>query len=147
VGAARTQGLALPEVDEFTAHAGRGVTARVDGQVIGVGSPHALLPDLATAEATAATAVVNAKNATKLVGRRESWAPSRRSTSPSRRAARRAARLAAAPFETFGLAGGQMGAPTVNPMGGWAGCCPGAVDGLDAALAVVGINPVLLDDL
>jgi heavy metal translocating P-type ATPase len=60
VGAARTQGLALPEVDEFTAHAGRGVTARVDGQVIGVGSPHALLPDPATAEATAATAMVNA---------------------------------------------------------------------------------------
>jgi heavy metal translocating P-type ATPase len=59
VGAARTQGLALPEVDEFTAHAGRGVTARVDGQVIGVGSPHALLPDLPTVEASAATAVVN----------------------------------------------------------------------------------------
>lgn len=32
-----------------------------------------------------------------------------------------AAALAAAPFETFGLAGGQMGAPTVNVMGGWAG--------------------------
>jgi cation-transporting P-type ATPase J len=60
VGAARTQGLALPEVDEFTAHPGRGVTARIDGRVIGVGSPPALLPDLDTADITAATAVVNA---------------------------------------------------------------------------------------
>jgi hypothetical protein len=31
------------------------------------------------------------------------------------------AALAAAPFETFGLSGGQMGAPQVNPMGGWVG--------------------------
>lgn len=60
LGAARTQGLALPEADEFTAHPGRGVTARVEGRVIGVGSPHALLADLDTAETTAATAVVDA---------------------------------------------------------------------------------------
>ena len=58
VGAARTQGLALPEVDEFIAHPGRGVTARVDGRVIAVGSPHALLPDLD--DTAAVTAVVNA---------------------------------------------------------------------------------------
>jgi len=32
-----------------------------------------------------------------------------------------AAALATAPFETLGLQGGQMGAPTVNPMGGWIG--------------------------
>jgi hypothetical protein len=32
-----------------------------------------------------------------------------------------AATLASAPFETFGLGGGMMGAPTVNPMGGWIG--------------------------
>jgi hypothetical protein len=31
------------------------------------------------------------------------------------------AALATAPFETFGLGGGMMGAPTVNPMGGWIG--------------------------
>ncbi len=31
------------------------------------------------------------------------------------------ATLAAAPFETFGLSGGQMGAPQVNPLGGWVG--------------------------
>ena len=29
--------------------------------------------------------------------------------------------LATAPFEEFGLAGGMMGAPQVNPMGGWIG--------------------------
>lgn len=32
-----------------------------------------------------------------------------------------ASALIAAPFETFGLSGGQMGAPSVNPMGGWIG--------------------------
>jgi heavy metal translocating P-type ATPase len=58
VGAARTQGLALPEVDEFIAHPGRGVTARVNGRVIGVGSPHALLPNLD--DTATVTAVVNA---------------------------------------------------------------------------------------
>jgi hypothetical protein len=31
------------------------------------------------------------------------------------------AALATAPFETFGLQGGMMGAPQVNPMGGWIG--------------------------
>lgn len=31
------------------------------------------------------------------------------------------ATLAAAPFEEFGLGGGMMGAPQVNPMGGWIG--------------------------
>jgi hypothetical protein len=37
------------------------------------------------------------------------------------KASQNIAALATAPFETFGLQGGQMGAPTVNPMGGWIG--------------------------
>jgi heavy metal translocating P-type ATPase len=61
VRAARTQGLQLPQVDEFTAYPGRGVTACVGDRLIGVGSPSAVLPDLDTAEAAAAaTAAVNA---------------------------------------------------------------------------------------
>lgn len=56
VGAAQARGLRCPEVEEFTAHPGRGVTARVDGQVIGVGSPAALLTD----SSASATAAVNA---------------------------------------------------------------------------------------
>ncbi|MCV6987052.1 heavy metal translocating P-type ATPase [Mycobacterium shinjukuense] len=55
VAAARARGLDLPPVEVFTAHPGRGVTARVDGQVVGVGSPQALLPtDIAGGELTAA---------------------------------------------------------------------------------------------
>ncbi|WP_142383322.1 heavy metal translocating P-type ATPase [Mycobacterium intracellulare] len=56
VDAARAQGLVLPEAEDFTARAGRGVTARINGRVIGVGSPHAQLPD----GDNAAIAVVNA---------------------------------------------------------------------------------------
>lgn len=37
------------------------------------------------------------------------------------KASQSAAALATAPFETLGLAGGMMGAPKVNPMGGWIG--------------------------
>lgn len=37
------------------------------------------------------------------------------------KASQNVAALATAPFETLGLSGGQMGAPTVNPMGGWIG--------------------------
>ena len=40
-----------------------------------------------------------------------------------------ASALIAAPFETFGLTGGQMGAPTVNPMGGWPGKILGGLIG------------------
>ncbi|MGA9489447.1 MAG: heavy metal translocating P-type ATPase [Mycobacterium sp.] len=54
--AAHTRGLTVPDVDEFAAHPGRGVTARINGRLIGVGSPHALLADLDAA----ATAVVTA---------------------------------------------------------------------------------------
>jgi cation-transporting P-type ATPase J len=57
VSAARARGLAVPDADAFTAHPGRGVTARVDGQVIGVGSPHAVLAEL-DAAATAAIAAM-----------------------------------------------------------------------------------------
>jgi heavy metal translocating P-type ATPase len=56
IGAARTRKLVLPEAERFTARPGRGVTARVNGRVIGVGSPHAQLPE----GDTAAIAVVNA---------------------------------------------------------------------------------------
>ncbi|MET9027183.1 heavy metal translocating P-type ATPase [Nocardia sp. NPDC004168] len=44
VRAARTRELRLPEVTEFTAHPGRGVTARVGDRLIGVGSPAAWEP-------------------------------------------------------------------------------------------------------
>jgi hypothetical protein len=37
------------------------------------------------------------------------------------KASQNVAALATMPFETFGLSGGQMGAPQVNPMGGWIG--------------------------
>jgi P-type E1-E2 ATPase len=57
VRAARDRGLDLPEADEFAAQPGRGVTARVDGRLIGVGSPAALLPELDGSAETAAAAV------------------------------------------------------------------------------------------
>lgn len=70
VSAARTRGLMLAEVDEFTAHPGRGVTARVDGQVIGVGAPHALLADL-DAPVTAAVTAIQVQGHTAVVVTRE----------------------------------------------------------------------------
>lgn len=42
VRAAHDRGLRPPYPEEFTAHPGRGVTARVDGHVIGVGAPATL---------------------------------------------------------------------------------------------------------
>lgn len=57
VSAARARGLAVPEVGAFTAHPGRGVTARVDGHVICVGSPHAVAASLDTAAIDAVTAL------------------------------------------------------------------------------------------
>jgi heavy metal translocating P-type ATPase len=57
VRAARARGLQLPTAQEFSAHPGRGVTAVVEGQLIGVGSPGAGLPDRAGSKAT--LAVVN----------------------------------------------------------------------------------------
>ncbi|WP_216898122.1 heavy metal translocating P-type ATPase [Nocardia alni] len=43
VRAARERGLALPEAREFSAQPGRGVTARVDGHILEIGSPAALV--------------------------------------------------------------------------------------------------------
>jgi len=37
--------------------------------------------------------------------------------------------LIASPFETFGLQSGQMGAPSVNPLGGWPGKILGGLIG------------------
>ncbi|MGY1896968.1 heavy metal translocating P-type ATPase [Nocardia gipuzkoensis] len=52
VRAARGRDLRLPEVTEFTAHPGRGVTALVGGRLIGVGSPATAGPGLASGQAT-----------------------------------------------------------------------------------------------
>jgi heavy metal translocating P-type ATPase len=64
VRAARDRGIDLPEAEEFAAQPGRGVTARVDGHVVQVGSPAALLPAEtgtdSTAEAVSAAAAVRA---------------------------------------------------------------------------------------
>jgi heavy metal translocating P-type ATPase len=57
VSVARGRGLAVPDVDAFTAHPGRGVTARVGGQVIGVGSPHAVPAELDAAAIGAVAAM------------------------------------------------------------------------------------------
>ncbi len=43
VRAARERGLAFPEAQEFSAQPGRGVTARIDGHTLEIGSPAALL--------------------------------------------------------------------------------------------------------
>ena len=72
--AARTRGLTVPDVDEFAAHPGRGVTARINGRLIGVGSPHALLADLDAA----ATAVVTAMQGRLHRGGRDSRTPAGR---------------------------------------------------------------------
>ena len=44
VRAAQRRSLQLPTTDQFTAHPGRGVTARIDGRLIEVASPAAVLP-------------------------------------------------------------------------------------------------------
>ena len=46
VRAAHGRGLQLPIAEEFTAHPGRGVTARIEGRLIEVTSPAAVLPRL-----------------------------------------------------------------------------------------------------
>ncbi|MFE7263429.1 heavy metal translocating P-type ATPase [Streptomyces sp. NPDC057592] len=53
--AARTRGLALPAVADFTSAPGTGVTATVDGRTVAVGSPARLL-DVRTGEAEAGAA-------------------------------------------------------------------------------------------
>ncbi|WP_024803583.1 heavy metal translocating P-type ATPase [Nocardia sp. BMG51109] len=64
VRAARNRGPALPATEEFTAHPGRGVTARVGGRSFGVGSPAAMLgsvdrgsESISTADDSVATAI------------------------------------------------------------------------------------------
>ncbi|SIS23482.1 heavy metal translocating P-type ATPase [Williamsia sterculiae] len=54
VRAAHDRGMQLPAADDFTAHPGRGVSARVDGRQVEVISPAALPADAATAATTAA---------------------------------------------------------------------------------------------
>ncbi|MBF6191782.1 heavy metal translocating P-type ATPase [Nocardia sp. CDC186] len=51
VRAARARELRLPEVTDFTAHPGRGVTARVGDHLVGVGSPTASGPERESQEA------------------------------------------------------------------------------------------------
>ena len=70
VSAARARGLAVPDADAFTAHPGRGVTARVDGQVIGVGSPRAVPAEL-DAAATAAVAAMQDRGYTAVLVTRD----------------------------------------------------------------------------
>ncbi|MGA8331776.1 MAG: heavy metal translocating P-type ATPase [Mycobacterium sp.] len=55
VSAARARGLTVREADAFTAHPGRGVTARVNGNVIRVVSPHAVTAYLDAAATAAVT--------------------------------------------------------------------------------------------
>ncbi|OBA50970.1 metal-transporting ATPase [Nocardia sp. 852002-20019_SCH5090214] len=61
VRAARSADMHLPVADDFSAQPGRGVRAAIEGHVIQVGSPHALLaPTSTTAPAAAASAAVAA---------------------------------------------------------------------------------------
>ncbi|MEB3031708.1 heavy metal translocating P-type ATPase [[Mycobacterium] nativiensis] len=60
VRAARARRLDLPAVERFTAHPGRGVTAEVDGRVVGVASPAAVLSGAAdTAKVAQVAAAVD----------------------------------------------------------------------------------------
>lgn len=72
VDAARTRGLAIPDMEDFTSTPGTGVTATVDGQAIAVGAPARLLngTDPACAEAAAiAESLENAGRTAVLVQR------------------------------------------------------------------------------
>ncbi|WP_067467019.1 heavy metal translocating P-type ATPase [Nocardia amamiensis] len=60
VRAARSRGLSLPEIADFTAHPGRGVTARVGDRIIGVGSPAATSDTDSSAETAALRAIIDA---------------------------------------------------------------------------------------
>ncbi|MEV6324280.1 heavy metal translocating P-type ATPase [Nocardia sp. NPDC051787] len=54
VRAARVRGLGLPEISQFAAHPGRGVTARVGDRLIGVGSPATVRPETGSSPGIAA---------------------------------------------------------------------------------------------
>lgn len=66
VRAARTRGLVLPEVSDFTAHPGRGVTAVVGDHVVGVGSP-ATLTGLGGSQETAGIEALQARGYTTVI--------------------------------------------------------------------------------
>lgn len=70
VRAGRERGLTLPPADHFRAHPGRGVTATVDGHLIEVGSPAALL-DSADTAAAAVVAEIQEAGHTAVIVRRE----------------------------------------------------------------------------
>ncbi|MBF5001501.1 cadmium-translocating P-type ATPase [Nocardia sp. BSTN01] len=70
VRACHERGLAVPAVDHFTAHPGRGVTATVEGPVIEVGSPAALLNSGDT-DAAAVVAEIQGAGHTAVIVRRE----------------------------------------------------------------------------
>ncbi|HEY3683070.1 MAG TPA: heavy metal translocating P-type ATPase [Streptosporangiaceae bacterium] len=60
VDAARHRGIAVPGATGFTAEPGRGVTARIDGHDVQIGSPAALLTGPGTPEAQAAAGALAA---------------------------------------------------------------------------------------
>ncbi|SUA41365.1 heavy metal translocating P-type ATPase [Nocardia africana] len=70
VRAGRERGLTLPPAVDFSAQPGRGVTATVDGHLIEVGSPAALLNSTDTA-ATAVVAEIQEAGHTAVIVRRE----------------------------------------------------------------------------
>jgi heavy metal translocating P-type ATPase len=67
VRAARARGLRLPTAEAFSAHPGRGVTALVEGRLIGVGSPATMLSDAADTKASAAVNELQARGYTAVV--------------------------------------------------------------------------------
>lgn len=66
VRAARRRGLQVPPAEDFAAQPGRGVSALVDGQVIRVGSPAALLP-AADENATVVVETLRARGTTAVI--------------------------------------------------------------------------------
>nr|WP_253774220.1 heavy metal translocating P-type ATPase [Goodfellowiella coeruleoviolacea] len=70
VAAARQRGLALPEAHGFAALPGRGVTARVEGHLVQVGSPAALLATAQPDEEAAAGADTDARTAVRALEQR-----------------------------------------------------------------------------
>ncbi|MGW5514835.1 heavy metal translocating P-type ATPase [Nocardia africana] len=70
VRAGRERGLTLPPAGDFSAQPGRGVTATVDGHLIEVGSPAALLNSADTAAAAVVTQIQQAGH-TAVIVRRE----------------------------------------------------------------------------
>jgi heavy metal translocating P-type ATPase len=59
VRAAHARSLALPAVEEFHAHPGRGVTAHIGGRLVAVGSPAAVLTDPHTPDITTTASAID----------------------------------------------------------------------------------------